>query len=340
MGFTIGTDTPSPVEPTGAPPPITPWLSLYDTAPFRLQLLGITGAGKTTLIGELAKYLFQERRQRTLLYLIDRGSPASIQALIDANIIIQIPRGDRDPFVFADRAAHGQLPRQGKWAEIPKELDIGLVAFDSATGIGEEQLETMRESVTTNNPIGQKGYSFVIEDESYEDSVKVGTLDGTHYGISQARITSAMWESQALPYNVIWTANLRGNSSEAIRPNQTPKKLTALGADLGGRALIEISPRWFQYTWTLRKVSVHGQAARRILHLDSYLDPDQQVPVVGNCRLPLEGADIAPVPASIEPASLVQAFSVIGRRQRAAKEAIAALGVTQDDLDLRKRLGL
>ena len=329
-------------QPQGA---IEPFLSQLGS-PLRIQLIGLTGSGKTVQVGEFARYLFEETRQRTLLHVIDRGGLKAIDHLVKRNIVVPVyyPE-DRDPFLWIDRAAKGFVPHSsGKWIPIPPELRIGAVAFDSATGMGEETKRRIQESQAGGAPIGPAAYKFTIREviergdgtEADEYSMTVGTTDKSHFGIMQDRIVGAMWQSMRLPYHLIWTANLR----RVDQDDET--KAPILGADLSGKALVGISPRWFNYTFYLSTKSVLNAANIHRLYIEAHLDQDMGVSqIVGNGRIPLAGSDKVPVPSFIEPASLVRALSVLTLRQVAAGEDIdAKVKLSSEDLDIVKRLGI
>lgn len=310
--------------------PLPDFLDVFDK--LTIQLIGLTGAGKTTQIGELAKYIKFKTGKKSRLICIDRGGHVSIDHLIGEVIEPVYFKGcGFDPFVFADRTAHGFILKGGKWVDGKKD-EIGLWAFDSGTGIGEEMGEAMKESQNTASPIGPKAYNFAIGEG--EDTVNVGTIDKGHFGIVQQRITKAMWDSFNLPgHIVLWTAALRRIDQD----DETRAPL--LGAELFGKALLGASPRWFNYTWVqVKEIPIGGGAAKFNLHLEGYLEKSMgMTPVVGNNRVPLDGAEGAPVPAVIEPASVVKALALLARRKLSAKESVAK---ADPQAEIRKMLGL
>jgi hypothetical protein len=339
MAFTvpIQASPAAPIEGNGAPavPGITVkqevvlpnFMDVY-TEPIRILLIGLTGTGKTTLIGELAKHIYLTKGKRTVLNVIDRGTPESIQHLIDAGIIITNYLGTRDPFIWLDRATRGQIvdKTSGKWIAAPD--DVELYAFDSASGAGEEQLKAMRDSQKTDSPIGPKAYTFSIREG--DQTMTVGTSDKSHYGITQGRIVDAMWESDNnIKKHIIWTAGLRRVDQD------DDTKLPLLGPDLAGKALVGTAPRWFKYTWCLTATSSSGHPNRHVLHLASYQDMQMAgSQVVGNARVPQDGKDFK-IPAEIEPASLVKALGYLAGRKLAAKAEIMTLMA-----EAKLRLGL
>jgi SRP54 family protein len=334
--------------PGNAPPPVTSgpdvqlpsFLDVF-TKPRRILLIGMTGTGKTTQVGELAKYIFEQTGRQTLLNFMDRGDTSSIDHLIDEEIIILnslfvSPTVMHDPFIFLEKTVRGQVFKNGKWGPAPK--NIGLRVFDSGTGIGEEQLKRTRDSQATDAPIGPKAYTFSIATGG--EAIKVGTTDKSHYGIIQGRIVDGMWDSTSwdedpkYPCHLIWTAGLRRVDQD------DDTKLPQLGPDLAGKALLGTAPRWFSNTFCQTKISSLGGGNRHILHLDAYADAQMGgVQVVGNGRVPLGGADVSKggikVPDMIEPASLVKALNYLAARQLAAREEVRGMKA-----DVKARLGL
>jgi len=346
MGFTInttGAGTPLPNSPavTLSADPIEPFFHLF-TTPLRIQLIGLTGSGKTTLSGELIDFLFQHYRQRTIYFNIDRGTPQWMEEYVKRNIVLEYRLNLRDPFIWIDRAAKGLLPVGDQWVPIPPAANVGLVVFDSGTGVFEEQLQGIRHSQATALPIGPKAYSFAVTEG--DQDITVGTVDKSHYGIVQGRIVDAMWESQKLPYHVIWTANIRLVDRDKDGKLPTENKEPVLGADLGGRALAGISARWFTHTFSLIRHSQLNSPNIHRLYVDAHLNQQMGMnQVIGNARVPLRGGGVegVEVPQYIEPASLVRALSVLARRQESfAKDMDARFVLTDEERDLKRRLGI
>src|SRR5690606_1073280 len=94
-----------------------------------LALYGATGSGKTTQLGELAKWTHERTGKRTLLRSVDPGGYDSISHLIGEDKIIDLVmlEPDHNPWVWiGERVTEAVDP------------DIyGLVCNDSATGMGD-----------------------------------------------------------------------------------------------------------------------------------------------------------------------------------------------------------
>lgn len=333
MGFAMtagAVATPMAAQPTGPEPILPSFLDIF-TKPRRILLIGMTGTGKTTLAGEMAKFIYMTTGRITLMYLMDRGDTSSIDHLIEEGIILPIRLGNYEPFIFLDRITKGKvLNAQQEWVAAPP--NVGLRIFDSATGIGEEQLKRTRDSQATDSPIGPKAYSFTIattaEGGREVERLTIGANDKSHYGIIQGRIVDAMWDSTnwkedpGFPCHMIWTAGLRRVDQD------DDTKLPLLGPDLAGKALVGTAPRWFSNTFAVTKTSDPGGGKNtHILHLDAYADMSMGgSQVVGNGRVPLDGGDVSKggivVPDLIRPASLVKALNFLAARQLAAREEI------------------
>jgi len=348
MGFTMsGGAAAAPASTptvTGPEPALPSFLDVF-TKPRRILLIGLTGTGKTTMAGALAKYLYLQTGRQTLMYLMDRGDTSSIDHLIDEDIIIPVRLGNYEPFIFLDRVTKGKiLDKDGAtWIDPPK--NIGLRVFDSATGIGEEQLKRTRDSQSGDSPIGPKAYSFTITAvggaNKEVERLTIGANDKSHYGIIQGRIVDAMWDSTnwkedpRFPCHMVWTAGLRRVDQD------DDTKLPLLGPDLAGKALVGMAPRWFSNTFAVTKTSdISGGKNTHILHLDAYADMQMGgAQVVGNGRVPLDGGDVTAggivVPDRLQPADLVKALNFLAARQLAAREEIK----TAKDL-AKARLGL
>lgn len=311
----------------GAKPVDQPIPDFLDTFqdPISILLIGLTGSGKTTQIGELAKHLYLKSKLKTRLNTTDRGGARSIAPLMrlpffEVQYLDDTPGAD--PFVFAEKTARGMIYDKAKkqWVD-GRRPDIGMYAFDSAASIAEEMQKAVRDSQATASPIGPKAYAFEIGEGP--DKIKVGTTDKSHVGIIQGRVTDAMWESQKLkPRILLWTSALQ-------RTDDYETKTSTLGVEIIGRALATTVPRWFNYTWCLTVESLPNQPNVHVLHTESHVDQGMGMSqVVGNNRIPLDGAAGAPVPGKIKPASVVQALNLLARREKSA------------EVDIRRMLGL
>jgi hypothetical protein len=91
-----------------------------------------------------------------------------------------------------------------------------------------------------------------------------------------------------------------------------------LGPLVVGEALTGQLPRWMDYTF---RCAVSG--GKYHLHLSAHTDPQlgPRTVVLSNSRLPKAGKEVT-VPASIEPASLVEALRVLTAREAAAAEEL------------------
>lgn len=266
---------------------------------YTLGLYGGTGSGKTTQIGEEAKRLFAETGKRTLLLPIDDGGYDAIEHLTGPEGIIDLdPLGDANPWVWI----------QEKVLNAPDPDRYALIAYDSATGMGDTLLKNAAQLAAKGIKVGSEGaYSLKVPGTD----ITIGSNNKSQYGMIQTFMLDQIGRAARLAFstgiNVLWTFG------EYLPEVGEPP---IIGPKLVGRALTTQLPRHIRYT--LRMVSVpqlEGPATHRLL-TQKQLEPDGVTSCLVNARFPL-GSSIE-LPPSIEPASLATFWDLV---QRAKEEA-------------------
>src|SRR5260370_39837862 len=85
-------------------------LDLKVRPPVKIMLVGLQGAGKTTTLAKLARFLKLERKRHPLMVATDVRRPAAMEQLRVLGVQVGVPvvdtREDEDPvFFFNDTAA-------------------------------------------------------------------------------------------------------------------------------------------------------------------------------------------------------------------------------------------
>lgn len=277
-------------------------------------------SGKTTLLGELAEYVYKTTGKKTRIYTADKGGIDPILPYINLGIIEVIEQGDTPIFIFLNKAVRGQVrDKDGKW--IPGDLsNIGLVAFESMTAFADGMMSYCIQKASEGVSIGGGGnVTFNVAGDG--ESMKVGGSNMAMYGIVQSRITDEVWESQKLPTDfIVWTASASKDEDQ----NAGGK---VIGPSVIGKALTSEVPRWFNLCFRLDAIPAQqGKPERHILYLGNSVDLQAgNATGLGNTRTAL---DSTPLPASIEPASLVKAIEMIDKTYGQAEDTI------------KKRLGI
>jgi hypothetical protein len=94
-----------------------------------------------------------------------------------------------------------------------------------------------------------------------------------------------------------------------------------LGPMVAGKALTPAIPKWFRYTFRLVSVpTTQGQAPRHLLYLQEQPDFGGTGMSFGNARYPIDA--ITPLPAVIEPASIIEAMELIEKAEAEAEEVL------------------
>lgn len=267
-----------------------------------IELIGDSGSGKTTQFGELAKWVWKTRKQKSVLHTCDRGGYDSIAPLVRLGIVIvdELSEND-DPWIWVNRAIGG--------SDLP---DVGLDAFDSGTSMGDILLTACSHA---DFQIGQqRTQKFTVS--RGKDNLTVAINNEAHYGVVQGFMLDAIRKSTWLinkGRDVLWTfALLRGESQD-----RTP----ILGPKLCGKALTPFLPKEFRYTFRLDVEPVEGQAPEHVLYTTIQPELAGMGHSFGNIRCPL---GVAPPAAVIRPASLITAFEEIERAQKEADDLLAA----------------
>lgn len=278
-----------------------------------IALFGDTGGGKTYLEAELITHIKETKKQRSVVYMSDRGWKTLLPQ-IKAGLVLPVPLIG-DPFTWLTHVVKGEILVNNVWTKPPD--DIGLFAYDSGTGIGYELNKAIRASHSSGlTRQGDDGKVKTAGIGPAANTYKVGaenkaSLDKGHFGIMQNELRDAIWQSQDLPGYILWTFL-------ALRKQDDDTKAEIIGADLGvGKALTASLPSWFHYTFNVES-SVKGTEEVHTLYTVGHADLSTgNAKVSSNARVPF-GAD-KPTKTAYTPASLVQALTDLeGGQNKAA----------------------
>ncbi len=278
-----------------------------------ILLYGRTRSGKTSQLGELAEYVKATTGLKTRVYTIDKGGYDVLLPYITLGIIEVVEQLSSSPWMFLDKAVHGfTRDPQGKW--VTSSDPIGMYAFEGLTPFADALMSDMAKKAASGTNIGGGG-NVSFKDTSDGESMTIGGHNMAMYGICQARLTDSVWESQKLnaPY-ILWTAS-------ASKDDDLNAGGKVIGPAMVGKALTAEIPRWFNLTFRIDALPAQmGKPERHILYLGNNVDISAGNAVgLGNTRACM---DAAPLPASIEPASVVQALTLIERSNDEALEKI------------------
>lgn len=272
--------------------------------------------GKTTQIGELAKYVYKTLGLKSLVYSIDKGGIGPLVPYIDLGVVDLVEQEGSNPWIFMNKVSTGHIRgADGKWvkADLSK---YGMVAIESMTGFSDAFMNDLALQASQGTNIGgAANVSFTVNGDG--ESMKIGGNNMGHYNVVQNRILDEVWRSQKLniPF-LVWTAS----SSRDEDPNASGK---VIGPAIAGKALTAEMLRHFDLTFRLDCLPAsQGKAERHILYLGNSVDITAGNAVgLGNTRVPL-AQGVKDLPASIEPASIVKALELIEEAEKAAKEVI------------------
>lgn len=273
-----------------------------------IALYSESGAGKTTQIGEYAKFIYKKSGRKTRLFSSDLGGYESIDHLVGAGIIDPVVYDPEtgDPWSWINSAVEGQGSKE----------DYGCNAFDSGTSMAELLLSSCAKLSAQGEDIGGRpAPKFIINKKGPIDKqIKIGSNVDSHYLTVQGVMRDNIWRSTWLSKHsdVLWTFGLYRGESQFETP--------IYGPQVAGKALTPLMPKWFNYTFPLIKEVIAGQAPKHRLLLQSQPDQNGMATYYANARYPL-GAT-TPLPLYLDTGSLAEAIELI---QQAKIEAAANL---------------
>lgn len=233
------------------------------------------GIGKTCMIYDLAKHLWNTRGLKTLVYTSDTGGAGPLAAGVAAGAIeiVYTDLYTKNQFNMMDLVVRGfKPPTKGAPLKDWKKVDfkaegIGAICIEGLTSWGQGIMRWAADKHANGVQIGMmktgEGMSFKDgEDEKGAGGVKYGLNTQVHYGIAQEDLAKRVADAKKLWAEVdliLWTAletkvELKKDSSV-----QVDGKPMAYGPKMPGQAATAQCGSWFT----------------DVLHLD-VIDPKKQ----------------------------------------------------------------
>jgi hypothetical protein len=288
-----------------------------------IALSADTGRGKSYLVGELATHLYEKERQRSIVYISDRGW-RTLAPQMSAGIILPVPLVG-DPFNWLSHAVAGEvLDKNNKWVKAPD--DIGMRAYESGSAIAQELKRTIKESHAGSGTkevdgrvksLGIGPAANIYKVGTVDDPLKRASIDKGHFGIVQDEMRDAIWKSQDLPGYIIWTFLM-------LRKQDDDTKQEILGPEILGKALTASVASWFHFSFHVdSQIPVSGPE-EHILYLSGHNDL-----TTGNARAGSNSRvgfgsepNATAIPPAIKPASLVKALELLRARETATVSSL------------------
>ena len=266
------------------------WLKPTDS----FLLYGLTGSGKTTQLAELIK----ATEKPGLVYVTDYGGIAPLEGVAD----LEVFRYGMDPFVWLDAAVQGKRFVNGKW--IASDLSTyGLIGMDSLSGMGDLIMNGLGKQAADGKAIGgEPAPALTITAEG--QTIKVPSSSRTHYLVAQKYLLEKVWQSQALPCPVLWTAH--EDIGDAGDLASSPGVKGIIGPMVAGHALTTGLPKYFVYTFRLKiELLPPVGSVQHVLY--STRRKDGFYEALANNRAPLGST----IPSRQQPADVVQLLSLL-----------------------------
>jgi hypothetical protein len=295
-------------------------------ADLTILLVGQTGSGKSTQLGQLAKHIFKQTlgQKKLRLYTADPGGYLSLKPLINLGLIEVVPLTTVNPWAY-EWACDGLLPNptdpNGKWIEIvDRNALIGGWAYEGLTSFSNGLMGNLAARAALGENIGGEkiitvnGNSAVARGQKGAEGIVVGGNNRSHYGLTQSRIRELVYRTHALPGIVCWTAlDSAGEDKEGSQ--------RIIGAKIAGKALVDEAPSWF--TFTLHMVVDVQEGFDPVHRMYIKHHKDETTPgatALANTRQPLDL--MTPLPNFIEPASITKLFELLQNAEEEATQKI------------------
>jgi hypothetical protein len=261
-----------------------------------ILVYGVSGAGKTTQVQELAKWVHNLNGKLTRLVSCSGGGWTSIQPAVNAGIVIPTYIRTRDfPVETLDKMTKGWWPADvndpaSSLLPPDKQKDYGNIggyAFDGIT----EACEWMMSYINSQEAAGKIKIS--AQSSKFKDgATEYGAPSLAHYGNIQTRIADFVSNSKGLRgMYLMWTAL-------ELKATDDNTRLPIYGPDISGKAKTAIASAWFDNTLHLYLTGAgglkKGPSVRR-LYLSTHFE-DDQIPFVAKNR----GHYYAPLPEFLE----------------------------------------
>lgn len=291
-------------------------------------MYGASGSAKTTQIGELAEYVYEQTngQKKVRLYTADRGGYDSIKPHVNLGLVEVIELYHVNPWTL-EWAVEGRVPDTGEkpWIlDASRNAPIGAWAFEGLTSFANLMMSSLaKRAAAGENHGGEANVKIAGNNakvgETGADGITVGGSNKAHYAIVQGRIRDLCFRSMRLPGTVLWTAlDQRGTDQEGMQ--------TVLGPQVIGKALAEIVPQWFSLSFHLVSIPKDGNVPPEY---KLFVAPhkDQTAPgavALANSRQPMDVPESKKLPQSISPTSLKKALTLLQGAEDAATQALKA----------------
>lgn len=274
-----------------------------------VALYGLSGTGKTTQVGEHAKFVWKTSGKRTEYYAADMGGFDAIEHLAELGILLpRFLEPDADVWTWINDAVTAEPGG-----------DVGARAIDSATSVAESLLAVCAKAAAAGQQIGQqKVFTLTIPTKS--GPVKIGMNNESQYGLVQGYMLDMMrrstWTARRTGVDFLWTFG----EHRAENPNDSQ----IIGPRLVGKALTGSIPKELRYT--LRMVSEPQPSGAPLHQMWIQEKAELNGNSFGNARFPLAASTV--LPAMIEPASISKFWELVDTGKAEALQADkAALGL-------------
>ncbi|MDC4184127.1 signal recognition particle protein [Mycoplasma sp. K3] len=154
----------------------------------KIMMVGLQGAGKTTTVAKLAKYINKQKQKNSLLVGLDVYRPAAIDQLNTLANQISMPfynEGLSDPVKTAKNSI-----------DVAKEKNCDVIIYDTA-GRLQTNVELMNELVNIRNAVDPDEIILVVDGLSGQEIINIATEFNNYLKLSGIIITKLDSDARA-----------------------------------------------------------------------------------------------------------------------------------------------
>lgn len=286
-------------------------------------IYGATKTRKTSMIAELAEYIWERFGKKTRVVHCDLGGYAPLEPYIEAGMIEVWPiNEEQDIILTLQRAAEGYWPsvKDGKRVLTKDGLDEVMgYAFEGVTSISDRVYDYFKGKGIRLSQ--DQMFSYTVGEG--QDKITYGGGSPSHIFEAQNRTMGAIQLSARLPVEkVLWTALEARGKDEGGQPVYGPQ---AIGKALGGK----LGPVFGNFLHMEQLVIDKGVdpatkqvrlETRPVMYLKPHAEPTTKIPFHAGTRA---GIDYnAQLPEYLDPPSLKKLYVMIDEARDKSVERI------------------
>lgn len=292
--------------PEGSPVP-------YFIEPKADLIVGDTGSGKTTNIGEISDYVLAKYGKLTRMVGADKGGFGPLTGLVKSGQIeYWAVNAWKNPIAAMHYAVRGHWPLRLDDPEsplVPPDAGTwevyGFGAIEGLTSFGDAIIQELKDKKAS-----------LSQDPSYTwatGGVEFSGGNQSYYGFMQDQLGDWVGKSHLLGYEkILWTSLESKGQDESGG--------WVYGPMIGGKKAAKKAGNWFCNYFHMDVVPAVDGTAKHVLFLRTHIDPLTKIPFP--CKVRAPKAYAKEVPDKLESGSIADAYKLLDSLyERQAKES-------------------